>query len=241
LFALLLVANVNILAIDSETVQTIIHMNKPKCKFGIVLAIVGFGVMLAGVIPGVIHLVSGSYRDIYTIPIVLGPADGTHQKIRFHTRGRMDFSFWLKVPNRSIENKKFEFKVALIDSAGRRHAKFGENFRFGYMRSSTEGGQYYRLGRYRAENEFAGYLQYQSHGKWKPAYDGAIVLRRRDDARMPVKSIYVSALGLFGLLLGIGSILKHRRLPKACPESVDPVRSALLRCKLLKNQDSIPN
>ena len=133
--------------------------------------------------------------------------------------------------------------VSLIGRDGRQYGNFGENFRFGYLRSSTGNGQYYRLGRYHAANEFAGYLQYQSTGNWKPAYDGAIVLRRHENVELPVKSIYIFVLGLFGLLLGIGTVLKlkHGWLPAAGSEGMGALRNAHLNCELLKNQDSLPN
>jgi hypothetical protein len=188
-------------------------MHKPKLILGTLLTIMGGGIMLIGIVLGTHRSISRSYRDIYTFPVSLTQISESENKIRFRTRGQVDFSFWLKVPNRKIEHKKFSFNVTLVSSSGRRQNSFGENFRFGYFRNSTVNGQYYKLGRYRSDSEFNGYLYYRGDGKWKPAQDGAIVLRRQENVTLPVKSIYVFTVGLFGMLLGIGTIAKNKTRP----------------------------
>ena len=216
-------------------------MNKPKLIFGITLTVLGCSIMLTGMILGIIHVASGSYRDIYTFPISLTQENASQQNLRFRTNGKADFSFWLKMPDRKIENKPFKFGVALVSNRGGRHASFEENFRFGYLRNGAEKGQYYRLGRYHSENEFNGYLQYRSSGNWRPASDGFIVLRRQEQAAVPLKSIGIFTIGFFGLVVGLGTITKKRWLTANSHHRDRTITSGEIHFKPLKDQDSILN
>lgn len=216
-------------------------MNKPKLIFGIALTVLGICIMLTGMVMGIFRFTSNSYRDIYTFPISLTQENESRQNLRFRTKGEVDFSFWLKMPDRKIENKKFRFGVALVSSEGYQQASFEENFRFGYLRNSAGKGQYYRLGRYHSENEFDGFLQYNSSGKWRPVSDGFIVLRRQEQVVTPLKSIWIFIVGLAGLILGIGTLLKNKWLTAISHQGDRVIYSGEFHYKPLKNQDSIPN
>lgn len=216
-------------------------MNRPKLTFGILLTVLGGCFMLTGMVLGIVRLASGSYRDIYSFPISLTQENQSYQHLRFRTKGKIDYTFWLKMPDRKIEHKKFKFSLALVSKDRAQHARFEENFRFGYLRNSAGGGQYYRLGRYRSENEFNGYLLYQSSGKWKPASAGSIVLRRQEKVSAPLKSIGVFSVGLVGLILGIGTLMLNKWSIAVFPRSRQADYSINNHFTPLKNQDSIRN
>lgn len=216
-------------------------MNKPKLIFGVVLMFLSGSITLAGMVLGIKHFASGTYRDIHTFPISLTKENGSQQNFRFRTRGKVDFSFWLKMPDRKIENKKFRFGVALVNSKGVRKVSFEENFRFGYLRNNAGQGQYYRLGRFHSENEFNGYLQYRSSGKWRPASDGYIVLRRQEPIAMPVKSIWIFFIGLAGLIAGIGTMLKFRLLRRVSQPDNRLNAPETVHFETLKNHETLPN
>ena len=216
-------------------------MIKPRLIFGIALTFLGGCIMLIGMIQGIIRYSTGAYRDIHTFPISLNPDNGSRENLRFRTKGKVDFSFWLKMPDRKIENKRFRFGVDLISNEGVRHASFKENFRFGYLRNSSGKGQYYRLGRYHSEDEFNGYLQCQSSGKWRPTSDGFIVLRRKEPVATPVKSIWIFCFGLAGMILGVVTIVKYRVLRPTPDPSGKTGITGSIRFKSLKNQETIPN
>ena len=216
-------------------------MNKPKLIFGVVLMLLGGSITLIGMVLGIKHFASGTYRDIHTFPISLTQENDSQQNLRFRTRGKIDFSFWLKMPDRKIENKKFRFGVALINSNGVQKVRFEENFRFGFSRNSAGNGQYYRLGRFHSENEFNGYLQYRSRGKWRPASDGYIVLRRQEPTAMPVKSIWTFFIGLSGLIAGFGTMINFRLLRRGSQRDDRLNAPETVHFETLSNHESLPN
>ena len=216
-------------------------MKKPKLIFGVALVFLGSSIMLTGMVLGIRHFASGTYRDIHTFPISLTQENGSQQNLRFRTRGKIDFSFWLKMPDRKIENKKFRFGVALVNSEGVRKVNFEENFRFGYLRNSAGQGQYYRLGRFQSENEFNGYLKYRSSGKWRPTSDGYIVLRRQEPLAMPVKSIWTFFIGLAGLIAGIGTMVKFEMLRRVSRTENQLNAPETIHFETLENHETLPN
>lgn len=186
----------------------------PKEKFilAIFVTIAGGTLLITSLAFGIISITNGLYEDIYTFPIRLSLKDD--QKIAgiFSAKNDEVYSFWLKVPDRRIENKDFQLKVTIKDFASRSQTTWESNFTFGYLRNSSGQGQYYQLGNQRFSSDFYGSLNYSAQGKWVAPYNAYMVIRKVKSLQWPKSQLIFFLIGFIVLSKGINSLQKNLKL-----------------------------
>jgi hypothetical protein len=186
-------------------------MNKTKILLGILIAIAGGVVMITSMVFAIINFAGNLYEDIHVFNINLQTPSAPSITTGFSIKEEKDLSLWLKAPNRQIENKDFEIEVFLIEKNDSADTKFNEDFRFGYSRNSSGEGQYYKLGKHSFQSGFNGYFRYKTKGTWVPAFKGNLVLRQELTSSFPVKQMGFFVIGIFVLVVGIGTIAKNSK------------------------------
>ena len=189
-------------------------MNKTKVILGILITVAGGIIMVASMVFAIIHFAESLYEDIHTFNINLQASSIPLTTTKFFIKEEKNLSLWLKLANRQIENKDFEIDVFLIRKNDIVDAKFNEDFRFGYLRNSSGKGQYYKIGKHSFHSGFNGYFRYETRGTWGPPFRGKLVLRQGSASSFPVKQIELFVIGIFVLVVGVGTIVKNSRIIK---------------------------
>lgn len=184
-------------------------MNKTKVILGILITVAGGIIMITSMVFAIIHFAGSLYKDIHTFDIMLRSAPVSATTTGFSIEEESDLSIWLKLPDRRIENKDFEIAVFLIGQNDVVVAELNEDFGFGYFRNSSGTGQYYKIGEHTFPSGFNGSLRYETKGTWVPPFNGELVLRQSSTASLPIRKIGLFVLGLFVLIVGIGTIAKN--------------------------------
>ena len=190
-------------------------MNKAKFILGIFITILGGAIMIFSMVSAIMHFVGSLHEDICIFNINLQDSPTSSATSKFYIEEEKNLSLWLKLPNRRIENKEFEIDVSLVGENDIVDAKFNEDFRFGYFRNSSGRGQYYKLGKHSFRSGFNGYFRYETKGKWVPPFNGQLVLRQSSASSFPVKQIGLFVIGIFVLVVGVGTIVKNRRIVRS--------------------------
>ena len=183
----------------------------PKEKFilGIFVTIAGGTLLITSLVFGIISMTNGLYEDVYTFPVRLSLKNNQDIAGTFNAKADEVFSFWLKVPDRRIENKDFQLSVIIDDLGSRGQTTWHSDFTFGYLRNSSGQGQYYQLGTHRFNKEFFGSLNYIAHGQWVAPYNAYLVIRRVKSLKWPKIQIILFAIGFIVLFQGINSLQKN--------------------------------
>ena len=184
------------------------NINKTKIVLGVFIALLGGIIMVTNMVFAIISTSGKLYEDAYIFDVNFQEFLKTPQ---LTINKNQKLSIWLKVPNRQIENKDIEFTASLVGRDDNVNAKFNENFRLGYLRNSSGTGQYYRLGEHHFDDNFNGYFRCETKGKWIPPYKGHLVLREGKGISVPVKNIGLFIIGIFILMVGIGTIIKNSK------------------------------
>ena len=166
--------------------------------------------MLFSMVSAITHIAGSLYEDLRTFNIDLRNSPSSSTTSVFSLAEEKSLSLWLRLPDRRIENKAFAIDVFLIGKNDTVEAEFNEDFKFGYSRNSSEEGQYYKLGSHSFPGDFNGSFRYETTGEWVPPFNGQLVLRQGSAFSVPVKQIGFFVVGIFVLLVGIGTIAKNR-------------------------------
>ena len=191
----------------------------PKEKFflGIFVTIAGGTLLITSLVFGIISISNGLYEDVYTFPVRLSLKNDQDIAGTFSAKSNDVFSFWLKVPDRRIENKDLQLSVIINDPTSRAEITWDSDFTFGYLRNSSGQGQYYQLGTHRFNKEFYGSLNYIAHGEWVAPYNAYLVIRRVKSLQLPKVKILLFFVGFILILQGITSL--QRNLKCMCNEA----------------------
>ncbi|MBI4845699.1 MAG: hypothetical protein HY810_04395 [Candidatus Omnitrophica bacterium] len=188
-------------------------MKNPKKKIiiGILLIIIGGTVVITNMVFGINRLISNLYEDCYVFPMRL-----SNQKQKafcgiFNAKQGELLSFWLKVPDRRIENKDFDLVISLYDDKDNLVKTIPNSFNHGYFRNGSRLGQYYLLGSHQILNEFDGSLKYISSGNWVAPYNGYLVIRKTKPLFAPIQEILLCLLGVFIAWAGINLAQRNKR------------------------------
>ena len=166
--------------------------------------------MLFSMVSATIQVAGNLYEDIRTLNIDWPDSPTSSVTPKFSLVEEEPLSLWLRLPDRKIENKAFAIGVSLVGDDDLVEAEFNEDFEFGYSRNGSGKGQYYKLGSYSFPGGFNGYFRYETTGQWVPPSSGQLVLRRSSGFSIPLKQIGLFVVGIFVLLVGIGTIAKNR-------------------------------
>lgn len=175
--------------------------------------------MIANMVAIIQHFAGTLYEDVQEFPLSWSQTDSIESRTRdFTITNKNDLSFWLKMPDRQIENKDVTLQVSLVDAGGRILTEVGEDFRIGYLRNSFGRGQYYKLGAYRFPADFKGYLRYDIGSGWvPPSHNGLLVLRRSQPFSLPIRPILIFLAGILVLVTGIGTIVRQAQQRSISP------------------------
>jgi hypothetical protein len=183
---------------------------KNKRLLAIMVTVLGGFAALTALLAVISSFTGGLYEDVHVFELKLKAAAKPLLTTGFTRADTREFSLWLKLPDRQIENKPIELDVSLVGKSGHIDAKFHEDFRFGYVRNSSGKGQYYKLGEYDFEKGYAGAFRYQTKGSWFPPFNGKLVLRKSLATSVPIQSIGFLIMALLLLLVGVGMIRNAR-------------------------------
>jgi hypothetical protein len=183
---------------------------KEKLVLGIIVAIFGGTMMITSLVFGIIEIVNSRYDDLYTFTVKLAGQKNDAACGNFLARNKENLSFWLKVPDRRIENKDFQLSVNITDVNKAIDVTWKNDFNFGYWRNSSEQGQYYHLGTYDFKQDFNGSVCYKTSGKWTAPYNGALVIRRVRPIKISFRDLGLCSSGLLLMILGLKAILKNK-------------------------------
>ncbi len=190
---------------------------KEKFILGIFVTIIGGTLLITSLVFGIIAITNGLYDDMYTFPMRLSVKNAQDIAGTFCAQADQVFSFWLKVPDRRIENKDFQLTVIIDDKTSQTQTTWHSDFTYGYLRNSSGQGQYYLLGTHRFKTDFHGSLNYIAHGQWVAPYNAYLVIRRVKSFQWPKLQTMLFAIGFIILLQGINSLQKN--LKCICDES----------------------
>ncbi len=179
--------------------------------FGILITVAGGIIIATSMVFAIMHFAGSLYKDLHIFNINLQATPVPLKTKEFSIKEGKELSLWLKLPNREIENKDFAMSVFLIGKNDIVDTKFNEDFRFGYFRNSSGEGQYYKIGKHHFHSGFNGYFRYETKGKWVPSFEGKLVLRQDSSSFYPVKQIGLFVVGIFVLVVGIGTIVKNSK------------------------------
>ncbi len=191
--------------------------SKEKFILGIFVTIAGGTLLITSLVFGIISITNGLYEDVYTFPVRLSLKNNQDIAGTFSAKADQVFSFWLKVPDRRIENKDFQLSVIIDDLASSAQTTWHSDFTFGYLRNSSGQGQYYQLGTHRFNKDFYGSLNYIAHGQWVAPYNAYLVIRKVKSLQWPKIQILLFAIGFIVLIQGINCLQKN--LKCMCEES----------------------
>lgn len=183
---------------------------KNKRLLAITVTVMGGLAVLMALLAVISSFAGGLYEDVHVFELDLKGSSKPLRTTQFTRVDQRDFSLWLKLPDRQIENKQIEFDVLLIGKGGTVDAKFKQGFLSGFVRNSSGKGQYYRLGEHSFEKGYTGAFRYQVRGSWKPPFKGKLVLRQSLSASVPIQSIGFLIMSILLLLFGVGMIKYSR-------------------------------
>ncbi len=184
---------------------------KERIVLGIMAAIFGGTVIITSLVFGIISIANSRYNDIHTFTVTLTGQKEVSACGNFTAKKNEHLSFWLKVPDRRIENRDFQLSVNISDFNKATDTTWKNDFRFNSWRNSSGQGQYYHLGTYDFKNDFTGSICYKNTGKWVAPYNGALVIRRIKPFKMPWRDLGFFLSGLLLFVLGLKTFLKNKK------------------------------
>lgn len=152
------------------------NIKKIKIFLGILILVCAGLVMINALVLGIFYFSNSYYQDFKSFSVDLVDRSKSIEEDVNLPAGH--YSFWLKLPDREIENKEVKFETSLIDKNSQRSlAVMNEDFSFGYFRNSDGVYQYYKIGDYKTENGFSGNIVSIYLGDWSPGCDSELVAR----------------------------------------------------------------
>ncbi len=181
-----------------------------KALIGMFLLIVAGTAIIVSLTSGLCSFAEQIYSDEYDFPVRM-TANQQPVCAGFFVAGTgQTLSFWLKVPDRRVENQDFRMKIDVYRADHTLLTEFNPDFKYGHFRDSSNDGQYYKIGSYYFKKRFEGYVCYESWGKWRAPYNGSLTLRRIKSVPLPEAQTTVFFIGLAGMLAGILLLAKNR-------------------------------
>jgi len=159
--------------------------------------------MITSLVFGIISITTGLYEDVYSFPLRLSSICTNQTAGSFNAEPDELFSFWIKLPDRRIENKDFQITTTICNSSLDKIITWKNDFKSSYLRSSSSQGQYYQLGSCRFHQKFRGFLKYSTNGSWIAPYNAHLVIRKIKSFRMPRFEMIALILGIIVLFQGI--------------------------------------
>ncbi len=174
-------------------------MSKSRLWVGITIIVFGTALVFTNLLVGIKDTVRDSFSRALVFPV-------SFERLIAHTTPGFSLapgekvSVWLRMPDRSVENKDFTFALTVINGAGEMVKEMAEDFRAGYFRSSYGRGQFYRIGVLKSAVPLNGVMIYQTTGTWVPEPGGELVLRQE-------RKVAVALPVVFGLMVGVTLVI----------------------------------
>ncbi len=182
-----------------------------KFIVGIIIAIVGGTLFVTSFVFGVLHLLNGSYLDMYSFPVRLSAIEENPGIGEFTVKNKNELSFWLKVPDRRIENQNITLTVEISDHSDKTITSFCGIFKGKDFRNGLSFGQYYYIGKYLFDKNFKGKIKYTNAGQWIAPYNGMrVIIIAKPYSPPPLNFALSSIIGLFVFLKGTRTINKYK-------------------------------
>lgn len=187
-------------------------MKNPQEKFivAIIMSIIGGTMMITSLVFGLTRFSDGLHEDIYIFPARLSKLKDMETAGLFTAKKGENLSFWLKVPDRRIENKNFSFEISIFNQKGNKKISYRTDFNYKHIRNNTGVGQYYLLGTHYFQKRFEGLIKYVSSGMFLSPYNGSIVIRKTTTGTFPFTEFGFCVLGFLLCLNGIKTIEKYK-------------------------------
>ena len=181
-----------------------------KLIIGVCITIISATAIIISLISGLCCFAREVYDDVYSFPVRMSANQEPVCAGFFVAKKHQTLTFWLKVPDRRIENQDYKLKVSFYKKGELPETSFTADFRNGHFRSSSEQGQYYKIGSYYFQDGFDGFICYRGDGDWSAPYNGSLVIRRLSALPIPLRETTVFFIGITGMLCGIIIIAKNR-------------------------------
>ncbi|MFH1459572.1 MAG: hypothetical protein ABIG64_04280 [Candidatus Omnitrophota bacterium] len=207
---------------------------KERMILGIILTIIGGTILITSLVFGIIKLANGRYEDINIFSARLTAQNKKINAGTFIANANESLSFWLKVPDRRIENRDFLLSVSIEDQNNQALATWMNNFSLGSLRNSSGFGQYYGLGTHYFHNDLVANLTYKIQGQWIAPYKGYLVIRKTRPLKIPTKHILCFTLGIIIIFSGVGIIIKNKKILQQCDNLEQYLKNGINRQKVQK-------
>lgn len=181
-------------------------MNKTKITAGIVTMAVGLLMIIGSSIDAIIDSSSNLYKEKLAFDVSFKESDVT---IPYLHPDKKKISFWLALPDKSIEAKNFKFTVSILDTDKKVLEGFRRDFAFKTTRQDIENNFYYKLGSYKFPYDFDGFINYKFEGDWKPATSAKLSLKESSKTSFTLGQILVSFSGCILLALGFITLVRN--------------------------------
>lgn len=186
-------------------------MKISKLVIGILTTVCASLILIACLVLGISYFTGRYYIDIKSFDFQAEDGLSKSENIELF---QGDYSFWVKMPDRKIENKNAQISVLLFSHSGEEEASMEEDFSFGYYRNSSGEGQYYLVGSHNFSEDFSGALNFVFTGDWSSSQSGEMVIREAHPNNLITKEALILLgailLGVLLLIAGIKVISRSR-------------------------------
>ena len=180
-------------------------MINPKAKVGIITMALGLLMIIGSSVDAIIDSSSNLYKEKNAFDISFNENDVT---IPYQHPDKKKISFWLALPDKTIESKDFKFTVSILDVDKKIIEGFRRDFAFKTTRQDIDNNFYYKLGSYKFPYDFDGFINYKFDGDWKPATSAKLSLKESSKTSFTTGQILVSFTGCIMLAIGFGVLVR---------------------------------
>ena len=181
-------------------------MKKPKVIAGIVIMAIGLLMIITSSIDAIIDSSSNLYKEKQAFDISFNENDVT---IPYQHPDKKKISFWLALPDKTIESKDFKFTVSILDVDKKIIEGFRRDFAFKTTRQDINKKSYYKLGSYKFPYDFDGFINYKIEGDWKPETSAKLSLKESSKTSFSNGQILISFTGCIMLAIGFGVLVRN--------------------------------
>ncbi|MFC1589223.1 hypothetical protein ACFL3P_03020 [Pseudomonadota bacterium] len=180
-------------------------MINPKAKVGIVTMALGLLMIIGSSVDAIIDSSSNLYKEKHAFDISFNENDVT---IPYQHPEKKKISFWLALPDKSVEAKDFKFTVSILDVDKKPLEGFRRDFAYKTTRQDIDNKFYYKLGSFKFPYDFDGFINYKFDGDWKPATSAKLSLKESSKTSFTPGQILVSFTGCIMLAIGFGVLVR---------------------------------
>jgi hypothetical protein len=180
--------------------------NKPRITSGIIIMVIGLALIVGSSVDAIIDSSSKLYKQVSSYEVDL---EKKKESIPYFQAEKKKTSFWLALPKRDIEGKKFKITVTVHDENNQLIEGFLRDFTFKTTRQEIEGNYYYKLGYFTFGYDFKGFINYEVEGDWLPESNPILSLKINRKTAFSPNQIIASLSGAIILAIGFITLMRN--------------------------------